>query len=77
MLSVPAILQISATPMRKSNEASRLTRNVVRQGKLDPHGAAAAQEQPVGRGEQHFEEDEQVEQVAGQESAIQAHRPGN
>jgi hypothetical protein len=35
--------------------------------------AAAAQYEPVGCGEQDFEEDEQVEQVARQERPVQAH----
>ena len=32
------------------------------------------QQQAVGRGQQHLEEHEQVEQVAGQEGAVQAHQ---
>ena len=47
--------------------------DVVQPG-LDPRRARAVQHQAVGRGQQHLEEDEQVEQIAGQEGAVQAHQ---
>ena len=58
--------------MRNSSDASRLTDDVV-QARAHARRAAAVQQQPVRGGEQHLEEDEQVEQVAGEEGAVQAH----
>ena len=36
--------------------------------------AGPMQNQAIGRGEQHFKEHEEIEQVAGQEGAVQAHQ---
>src|SRR5690606_18873417 len=47
-------------------------RNVV-QARAYARATAAVQEQTVACSEQHFEEHEQVEQVAGQKSAVQSH----
>ena len=47
--------------------------DVVQPG-LDARRARAVQRQPVGRGEQQLEEDEQVEEIAGQERAVEAHQ---
>ena len=44
------------------------------QARPDPRAARAVQQQAVGRRQQHLEEDEQVEEVAGQEGAVQPHQ---
>ena len=44
------------------------------QPRLHPRLPRSVQQQPVGRGQQHLEEDEQVEQIAGQERAVQPHQ---
>src|SRR5690606_20312288 len=41
---------------------------------LDAHGAGAVHQEAVGRGQHHLEEDEEVEEVARQESAVEAHQ---
>ncbi len=46
--------------------------DVVQPG-LDPRRPRAVQQQAVGRGQHDLEEDEQVEQVAGEEGAVQPH----
>src|SRR3546814_8308268 len=40
---------------------------------LQPRGAAAVQHEAVGGNQQHLEEDEEVEDVAGQKGAVDAH----
>ena len=44
------------------------------QRRPQPRQARAVQQQAIGRDQQDFEEHEQVEQVGGQESAVQAHQ---
>ena len=44
------------------------------QPRAHPQLPAAMQHQPVGSGQKQFEEDEEVEQIAGQESAVQTHQ---
>jgi hypothetical protein len=41
---------------------------------LDARDARTVQGEPVGGGQQQFEEDEQVEKIAGQEGAVEAHQ---
>ena len=58
---------------QEQQRGGQVDHDVVQPG-LDARGARAVQHQPVGGGQQHLEEDEQVEQIAGQERAVQAHQ---
>ena len=53
--------------------AGQVEGHVVDRG-LEPRRAAAVQQQAVRRDQQHLEEHEQVEQVGGQEGAVQPHQ---
>ncbi|MOA01948.1 hypothetical protein D3C78_1213770 [compost metagenome] len=44
------------------------------QPRRHPRPARAVEHQPVGRGQQHLEEHEQVEQVRGEECAVKTHQ---
>ncbi len=62
MLSVPVAPYSMAAPIRNSEEAGEVDRDVVQPG-LHPQPARAVQQQAVGGRQQHLEEHEQVEQV--------------
>ena len=73
MLSVPVDAVDQADADQEQKRGDQVDDDVV-QARLDPRRAGAVQDQAVGGGQQHLEEDEQVEQVAGQEGAVQPHQ---
>jgi hypothetical protein len=56
---------------QKHGRGDQIDRHIL-EARLEPVLPASMQREPVGRDQQHFEEDEQVEDVAGQERAIDA-----
>ena len=59
-----------ADPQQQQQGRRQVDRDVM-QPRADPHLSRPVQQQAIGRGQQHLEKDEQVEQVAGQERAVQ------
>ncbi|KAG1080826.1 hypothetical protein G6F40_015726 [Rhizopus arrhizus] len=58
----------------QQQERSHQVHGDVLQPRADPRNARAVQQQAIGCRQQHFEENEQVEEVARQEGAVQAHQ---
>src|SRR3546814_12801161 len=58
---------------QKQQRGCDIDRHIMQAG-LDPDDAGTVQHQPVGRGEQHLEKDEKIEDVAGQERTVDAHQ---
>ena len=58
---------------QEEQRGGQVDREVVQAGP-DPRGPRAVQDQPVGSGQHDLEEHEEVEEVAGQEGAVEAHQ---
>ena len=71
-MSVPVTRVDQADREQEQGRAGEVDRDVF-QPLGDPPRAGAVQHQAVGGDQQHLEEDEQVEHVAGEEGAVDAH----
>lgn len=58
---------------QEQRRGEQVDSDVVQAG-AHPRTPRTMQQQAIGGGQQHFEEDEQVEQVGGEEGAVQPHQ---
>jgi hypothetical protein len=57
----------------KEEGCAQINRDIV-QARLDPRDPDAVQRQPIGGGQHDLEEDEEIEDVAGEEGAVEPHK---